>query len=158
MIKNCIKRQGSFFLLLDYDPTTEEDQYYDTPLTPTTPHFPLDLLGLGNELPQPSSIYCQESANWSDQDEHAKPEETTCTQVEDSPRFPHKKLTIGLLKNGNRINNPLLLKSKNKKIIIPLFTWKTQTKISNPNPKSVSNLRQQRRNVIEERRFLKQKT
>ena len=50
----------------------------------TTPHFPLDLLGLEKELPQPSSIYCQESAYWSDQDEHAKPEETTCTQVEDS--------------------------------------------------------------------------
>ena len=25
LIKNCIKRQGSFFLLLDYEPTTEED-------------------------------------------------------------------------------------------------------------------------------------
>ncbi len=85
LIKNCIKRLGSFFLLLDYEPTKEEVQYYDTPLTLTTPHFPLDLLGLEKELPKSSSIYCQESIYSSDQAGRKNPEETTCTQDDDSP-------------------------------------------------------------------------
>jgi hypothetical protein len=31
LIKNCIKRQGSSFLFLDYEPATEEDKYFSTP-------------------------------------------------------------------------------------------------------------------------------
>jgi hypothetical protein len=91
LIKDCIKRQGSFFLLLDYDPTTEEDQFFDTPLTLTTPRFPPDLsglLGIETEPYQSSSIYCQEPAYSSDQDEPANPEETTGTQEEDSSMDP----------------------------------------------------------------------
>jgi hypothetical protein len=88
LIKNFIKRQGSYFLLLDYDPTTEEDQYFDTPLILTTPRFPPDLFGFIGI--QPSSIYCQEPEYSSDQDVNL--EGTTGTQEEDSPMNPPQEV------------------------------------------------------------------
>ena len=58
----------------------------------------------------------------------------------------------------NRTTDPRLLKRKKKKMTVLVFMKKIQTEILNPNPKSVSNLKQQRRNAIEERRTRKQKT
>jgi hypothetical protein len=57
-----------------------------------TPYFPLDLLGLERELPKSSSIYSQESIYSSDQVGLANPEETTCTQDEDSPMGSSQKV------------------------------------------------------------------
>jgi len=92
LIKGCVKRQGNYFLLLDYDPTTEEDQFFSSmSLLLATPHFPPDLseiLGIETKSYQPSSIYCQEPEYSSDQDESAKPEETPGTREEDSPKDP----------------------------------------------------------------------
>jgi len=116
-----VKRQGNYFLLLDYDPTTEEDLFFNTmSLIMATPRFPPDLfeiLGIETKSYTPSSIYCQEPAYSRDQE-----------------------------------------KRKQKKMRNLLFTKKTQTKIQNPNQKPVLDLKQQRRNAIEERRTRKQKT
>ncbi len=75
-----------------------------------------------------------------------------------SPRILYKKLKTGPKKNGNRTTSLPLLKRKQKKMRNLLFTKKTQTKIQNPNQKPVLDLKQQRRNAIEERRTRKQKT
>jgi hypothetical protein len=55
----------------------------------TTPRFPPDLfeiLGIETKSYQPSSIYCQEPAHSSDQDESTKLEETPGTREEDSSK------------------------------------------------------------------------
>ena len=76
LIKNCIKRQGSLYLLLDYEPSNSLDW--------TIPYIPHDLMDPGTEQLKLSSAYKQESTKPSAQVEPSDPKEATCTQNEDS--------------------------------------------------------------------------
>ena len=96
LIKGCVKRQGNYFLLLDYDPTTEEDLFFNTmSLIMATPRFPPDLfeiLGIETKSYTPSSIYCQEPAYSRDQDGSTNSEETPGTREEDSSKDPPQEV------------------------------------------------------------------
>jgi hypothetical protein len=84
LIRVCIKRQGSLYLLLDYEPAAEDEgnscNFLDLDI-PLTLH---DLTKFSDEQFKSSSAYRQESNTPSDQVKPSYPEETTCTQNEDS--------------------------------------------------------------------------
>jgi hypothetical protein len=84
LIKNCIERQGSLYLLLDYEPTLEDEGYSCNSLDWTIPYNPHDLMDPGTEQLKLSSAYKQESTKPSAQVEPSDPKEATCTQNEDS--------------------------------------------------------------------------
>ena len=138
VMKNCIERQGSLYLLLDYEPTLEDEGYSCNSLDWTIPYIPHDLMDPGTEQLKLSSAYKQESTKPSAQVEPSDPKEATCTQNEDSHMGSLQENEIGLLKNDNRTIFLRLLRRK-KKTAVLLFTRKSQTTNPNPNPKSVSN-------------------
>jgi hypothetical protein len=129
LIKGCVKRQGNYFLLLDYDPTTEEDQFFSSmSLLLATPHFPPDLSEILGIKLNPTSHHLSTARNLNTPATRMNLQNLKRHLVLEKkipPKILYKKLKTGPKKNGNRITSLPLPKRKQKKMKTLLFTKKT---------------------------------
>jgi hypothetical protein len=96
LIRNCIKRQGSLYLLLDYEPSMEDEGYSSNSVGLTIPYLPNDLLDPETEQLKSPSAYKQESTYPGDQVEPSNPEEAACIPNEDSHMGSSQEVEVKL--------------------------------------------------------------